>query len=159
MRSRVGTISMEVASAGGLPVSRAINLAISSTWSRTISRARRMKRARSLYESLAQASCASRALSTAATTSDAHVNGTRPFSSPVDGLYEMIIVSHRLHRLHSFCAIGVICGYDQTPTQRIYASHGSEIRGHYSRRTRHPALQRYALSFPARLGFLLPDWL
>src|SRR6185503_13108882 len=172
MRSRVGTISIEVASAGGLPVSREISFAISSTWSRTISRARMMKRARSPYESLAQAPCAARALSTAATTSDAHINGARPFSWPVDGSYEVIsrgCVCGRVWVLtrRDYKSEGTMRAKpttrrsfnDQTPARGVYASHGSEIRGYYSRRTRRQTLQRYALSFPAGFRFLLPDGL
>src|ERR1051325_8994270 len=46
---------------------------------------------------------------------------------------------------------------DQTPAQGVYATHGSEVSGYYSRSTRYPPLERHSLSLSSGLRLLLPD--
>lgn len=89
IRSSTPAISMEIASAGGLPVSREINNAISSRFDRIILRARIIIRPRSRNDRDAHDVCASRARLTARATASGLVSGARPFSSPVAGFVEM----------------------------------------------------------------------
>src|ERR1700749_3123432 len=46
---------------------------------------------------------------------------------------------------------------DKTATRGVHAAHGAELRRDTSGGARSDALERYRISLPAGLGFLLPD--
>src|SRR5690242_3151681 len=104
-----------------------------------------MNLARARNESFAQAGCALRARFTAAFTSAALHNGTRPISAPVDGSMETIsrvCVDERLCVLISYNVGPNYSSHkrkarnDQISARGVYAAHAAKLRRHHSRGAR-----------------------